>query len=107
MSGKHNSARRSKAVSCYETGLTGSDGFQTQSLEGIRERCLEVSKPTSQLGVIPNRADGEGPREWTMTAQAALRDQRLGRDPSLALGMTASVFRDKSAYGGSMARASG
>jgi len=31
----------------------------------------------------------------------------LGRDPSLALGMTALPFRDKSAYGGSMARASG
>ncbi len=42
-----------------------------------------------------------------MTAQAALRDQRLGRDPSLALGMTALPFRDKSAYGGSMARAGG
>ena len=46
MSGKHNSARRSKAVSCYETGLTGLNGFQTQSLEGIGECCLEVSKAT-------------------------------------------------------------
>src|SRR4029077_335718 len=107
MSGKHNSARRSKAVSCYETGLTGLNGFQTQSLEGIRERCVEVSRPTFNQASSRTAQTAREPREWTMTAQAALRDQRLGRDPSLALGMTASVFRDKSAYGGSMARAGG